>query len=275
MQLAGCSLKNICVGHNLDANPNPAHYIPHTHENLELLYFIRGTAEYQVEDSVYPLQPGDVLIMREAEMHCLVPAPNSQPYERILVNFSDALLKETLNGKLLEPFYDRPKGTWNHYSVALLPQSFIHQCLTRMCRPENLDNEMRLLTYLLPVLQELYHIWHSRSDLPTEQRELSLAMQIIAYINLHLYELKGLTQLEDAFFLSRSQINRIFRSFTGTSVWDYVQTKRLAAANELLLQGVLPGQAALRCGYQEYATFFRAYKKYFGHSPQNDYRRPE
>jgi len=125
------------------------------------------------------------------------------------------------------------------------------------------------------VLQEIYHVWHRQSDLPGEQRELSVAMQIIAYINQHLYELKGLQQLEDAFFLSRSQINRIFRSFTGTSVWDYVQTKRLSAANELLLQGVQPGQAAQRCGYQEYATFFRAYKKHFGHSPQNDYKRQE
>jgi len=188
---------------------------------------------------------------------------------------SASLLKETLNGKLLEPFHDRSKGKWNHYPAALLPQSFLHQCLTRMCNPENQDNEMKLLTYLLPVLQEIYHVWHRQSDLPGEQRELSVAMQIIAYINQHLYELKGLQQLEDAFFLSRSQINRIFRSFTGTSVWDYVQTKRLSAANELLLQGVQPGQAAQRCGYQEYATFFRAYKKHFGHSPQNDYKRQE
>ena len=43
--------------------------------------------------------------------------------------------------------------------------------------------------------------------------------------------------------------------------------KRLLLAQQLLEQGVPSGEAALRCGYQEYSTFSRAYKKQFGRAP--------
>ena len=39
------------------------------------------------------------------------------------------------------------------------------------------------------------------------------------------------------------------------------------AAQQLLEQGIPSGEAALRCGYQEYSTFSRAYKKQFDRSP--------
>ena len=271
--LRGFTHQRIHGGHNMDEHPNPAHFMLHVHDELELLYFISGCADYQVEGTVYLPKPGDILIMRTAEAHTLLMPPNSAPYERIMVHFSPDLLKETLNGRLLAPFLERPLGRLNHYAADRLPGDFIHQCLTRMCAPENVTNEMRVLTYLLPVLQEIYHVWQQQADQPEENTEAPLATRIIAYINQHLYELKGLQQLEEQFFLSRSQINRVFHSFTGTSVWNYVQIKRLFAAREMLSQGILPGQAAQSCGYQEYATFFRAYRKHFGHSPQLDYRR--
>ena len=42
---------------------------------------------------------------------------------------------------------------------------------------------------------------------------------------------------------------------------------RLLLAQQLLEQGIPSGEAALRCGYQEYSTFSRAYKKQFGRAP--------
>ena len=42
---------------------------------------------------------------------------------------------------------------------------------------------------------------------------------------------------------------------------------RLLLAQQLLEQGIPSGEAALRCGYQEYSTFSRAYKKQFDRSP--------
>ena len=60
---------------------------------------------------------------------------------------------------------------------------------------------------------------------------------------------------------------RRFREETGYTIPHYVTEKRLLLAQQLLEQGITPGEAALRCGYQEYSTFARAYKKQFGQTP--------
>ena len=130
---------------------------------------------------------------------------------------------------------------------------------------------MQVLSYLLPLLQCVYDTYCEKIiSLPVEQPPL--AAQIIAYINSHLHELEGTHQLEEQFFLSISQINRIFNAFSGTSAWNYVKLKRLYTAREMLQSGVAPTVAAANCGYLDYSSFFRAYKKQFKHSPRVDYK---
>ena len=60
---------------------------------------------------------------------------------------------------------------------------------------------------------------------------------------------------------------RRFREETGYTIHSYLTEKRLLLAQQLLSQGIPLGEAALRCGYQEYSTFSRAYKKQFGRAP--------
>jgi AraC-like DNA-binding protein/mannose-6-phosphate isomerase-like protein (cupin superfamily) len=242
----------------------------HTHENHELYYFLSGRGVYRIESSEYPMRPGDILIMSMAESHSLIPKGDA-PYERISVHFSPELLTETLNSRLLAPFTERSLGTGNRYAAAELPGAFIRSCLERLFACGAADGESGVLAYLVPLLQELHTVWQKRSPAPEEEAQ-QLGTRLVAYINRHLTELDSLQQLEQAFFLSPSQINRVFRRYTGTSVWEYVQLKRLLAARQLLYTGVLPNRAAAACGYREYSTFYRAYKKHFGHTPQQDLR---
>jgi AraC-like DNA-binding protein len=43
--------------------------------------------------------------------------------------------------------------------------------------------------------------------------------------------------------------------------------KRMACARELLKNGVPAKEAAERCGFGEYSTFYRGYEKMFNQSP--------
>ena len=64
---------------------------------------------------------------------------------------------------------------------------------------------------------------------------------------------------------------RRFRAETGYSIHSYVTEKRLLLAQQLLQSGASLTDTAERCGYQDYSTFSRAYKKRFGCTPS---RRP-
>lgn len=261
-------------GYNLDdCIPNESLQM-HIHTELEIIYICKGSFFFQIEGSVYPVSPGDLVLMRMSEVHNIISQTEVPVYERITFHIDPQILKETLNGRLLKPFIDRPLGVLNHYTAAELPGDLIHSCIKQAFLNRDMRNEMQALSYLLPILQSIYDVYVEKTvALPADSQPL--ASQIIAYINSHLQELEGTHQLEKKFFLSISQINRIFHSFSGTSAWNYVKLKRLYAAREMLQSGVTPTVAAINCGYQDYSSFFRAYKKQFKHSPRVDYHHAE
>ncbi len=268
-------LGRIYCHHLLDPIPDPVDFTMHTHTSLELFYFVSGRGSYRVEGQMYDLCPGDILIMRPGETHSSLLEADT-PYERVTVNIAPQMLSGPLYAPLLEPFVNREAGSGNRFRAAELPGDFIRQCMERLFARKPRGGETQVFAYLLPILQELAAAWSARQgQQPEDEHPLQdPAAQLVAYINLHLTELHSMHQLEQEFFLSQSQINRIFHRFTGTSVWEYVQVKRLFAARELLYAGTPPHAAAQTCGYREYSTFFRAYKKRFGHAPQQDLARP-
>ena len=72
------------------------------------------------------------------------------------------------------------------------------------------------------------------------------------------------------FYLSKSQLNRVFSRATGSPVWEYVRIKRLLSARERLLAGESAVNVCTECGFKDYSSFFRAYKARFGQSPSSE-----
>ena len=246
----------------------------HIHEQMEVYYLLTGDVEYRVENHIYRPEAGDVMIMRPGELHTSRPEPGPEGlYERYNLRFSPELLTQSLNARLLRPFLDRPSGVGNHYSAREIPSEYIRECFRRMFALREDDDGARAVSYLIPILQELYDVWVRRESVQEQEKfRDSLAVKLISYINEHLATLQSPRELTDVFYLSQSQIYRAFHEYTGTSVWDYVRTKRLVAARERLQKGEKPTQAASACGFSDYSTFYRAYKRQFGRCPQDDYQ---
>ena len=270
MRFSNLPYARLSGGHDLDTDAKPGFFNMHIHTHLEIVYCLRGSVTFQVEGSVYLLQPGDLIITRMAEAHCLLKEPDFPEYERMMFYLDPNLLKETLNGRLLKPFLDRPLGVQNLYTADELPGEMIRMCLEQLFHGPEKTSEMQAFSYLLPVLQAVHDVWRKGNRAKEKEDPQLLGAQLVAYINRHLFELQGLEQLEAAFYISASQINRVFRNFTGSSVWHYVKLKRLFAARDLIKNGTPPHKAASSCGYQDYSTFFRAYKSQFGNCPQDD-----
>ena len=72
----------------------------------------------------------------------------------------------------------------------------------------------------------------------------------------------------DAFNLSASYINRVFKQQTSMSIAGYINDERLKRADELIAQGgITIADAAAAAGFASMGTFFRLYKKKFGQTP--------
>ena len=67
-------------------------------------------------------------------------------------------------------------------------------------------------------------------------------------------------------------MNRTFRAATGSTVWHYILEKRLVAAHEQIRAGSPPQTVCFACGFNDYSSFYRAYKAKFQASPRDDYK---
>ena len=271
MILANYISENLNVRHSRDDAPSQDSFFLHAHRTYELFYFISGDCYYTVEGTDYQLVPGCFLLMRSGEAHTLHVRSES-PYERITINFSPSVIP-LLGKEIGELFCDRPLGKSNLFIPTEESADFLKNCMDKICRETETEGcEERIISNLMPILTELYHIKAATADEsnypgPPSQGSSETVSKIIEYINANLITLQGLDELEKEFFFSKSYINRIFKESTGSSVWDYIVLKRLLLSRTLLQNGKQANIVASECGFCDYSSFYRQFKQRFGISP--------
>ncbi len=250
--------------HSLDKTPCPSDFVAHTHDMFELYYCISGKGVFHVEGNAYPLQDGMLMLMRPTESHYTEIDP-AHPYHRMALHFRQELLPFDASDVLLRPFLLREDGQYN----AFLPQDFAddtyRRLLHNMVRPTT-HVRMQILLHLPPLLFEVERAADKRMQ-DAASAPTTAIYRIIRHINEHLFEDLTLGTVCERFFISRSQLCRSFKRATGSTVWEYVQTKRLIAAKEQIRHGTAATDAAAACGFHDYSAFYRAYHKAFGTPP--------
>ena len=258
----------IYVHHTLDLSPKAEDFSVHAHEGLEIFYFISGQGTYLVEGNLYPLEPHDILLLRPAETHKLT-ISSQEPYERISIHFPASFLRGVdPEGRLLQPFLDRPLGYGNRFPAEKDPEGKLRRVFQDFTFEQISEVPLNILGRVLQLLTTLSGFYEGEA--PQPHPEQGLERQLVSYVNDHLFEDISLQSVSDAFFRSRSQISRLFHKATGSSFWEYVTIKRLMAARAMVQRGQSAGKAAVACGFSDYSTFFRAYKAQFGHAPRED-----
>lgn len=265
--------KDIYLHHAIDRQPSNSDYSMHTHNNCEILGCIRGKGKYIVEGSEYQMEPGRIFVMRPMETHKLYVNPD-EPYERIMVNFSyDLIRKIDPKETLLTIFKNRSLGQHNLYHKHEFRRIPGLELMKGMVAPAETREEQQInaVVNLYMLINSLKTIFIEKSQSEAMSGNMSMRQDtprlIIDYINEHLHENLSLDALSERFYLSKSQISRIFKKATGSSVLDYITIKRLMQAREYMMDGKSAGEACQLCGFDHYSSFYRAYKKRFNVSP--------
>jgi len=94
----------------------------------------------------------------------------------------------------------------------------------------------------------------------------------IVHIEERLFERIPVQELAREACASRFHFHRLFRSITGTSVYQYILSRKLSEASRMLIGSEKPiGDIADAVGFESHEGFSRAFKKRIGISP-NTYR---
>lgn len=229
----------------------------HSHQKYEVLYFEAGNAELIFESKKVLLYPGDLLLIPPATRH-RINILSDLTYKRTVINF--AKLPSCINSELFE----------TARVLHIADDKRILRVLNRMQEYQELftDEEKAILfdgsvTELLLLVQKFYAV----SKRPTEEYG-QLMTQALTYIDKHLTTVSGVEELCEALHISRAFLYREFQNALGLSPMRYIHQKRLWVAHNLLRSGEDATKVCYGCGYREYSAFYRAYRNFFGHSPQ-------
>ncbi len=254
----------------IDLHPDDNDFNMHAHDGFEILYFISGNCKCMIEGTEYRLQPHDILIMRPAETHKLK-VLGSEPYERMAIRFSSNLLKSVDETDVLQrPFFERDLGKLNLYRKDMFPSEIHTLCLDTLEEKASVNKKKEITCRLYLLLCEIYKAYGIRKDKRQTAVVEDMSVSIVDYINKNLFEDLSLASISQEFYMSQSQINRIFRKATGSSVWEYIIIKRLLTARNSIKEGKSVGKVCSSCGFKDYSSFYRIYKKHFGCSPRED-----
>lgn len=255
--------------HSTDRLPAGEAFSAHAHEYPELLYIISGEVRMYAEGTPYQLLPGDLMLFRAAETH-RVQLYTEQCYERVVLQLKQLPFSSPdLQKELLSPLLDRKLGEQNRLcrtDFAGEEPGFYFRQMLADCD----DRRLQLLCQLPPLLLAIRKAFLSHLDQHENETTL-LCSRILQYINDNLTLPLRPEEVADRFFISRTALYSLVRESTGYGVKQYVTLKRLLMAKERLRRGEKPQAVFADCGFGDYSSFFRAYKRQFGCAPRADH----
>jgi len=241
----------------------------HANPNRMILYFIHGSGNLVVEDKAYEIRAGDVIITDTAELfHCSID-PNTY-HERLSLHldpqFWGKLPCDTAS--LFRSFTGRQKGEGNLIPANAAASSGLVSVLEdifAVVKEATPDRDILVLGKLIQVLDLLNGIG-SAMDAPPVQKD-PLLHRVLQYLNKHCTEDISVESVAAHFHITPSYLAHWFKNRTGLSPWNYVLLRRLQQANAMMAQGASAEEACYRVGFDNYANFFRLYKKHMGITP--------
>ncbi|MCI6121938.1 AraC family transcriptional regulator [Lachnospiraceae bacterium HCP28S3_F9] len=245
----------------------------HYHDFDKITIFIKGHVTYTIEGKSYELSPYDIVLVRHNDIHRLV-VDNSQIYERIIVyispNFMNAYKTDSYDLS-----YCFQKAEEEHSNVLRIPSlknSSLFQSITRLEKSFSDDGYASDLYRQVLFLEFMIHLNRAarknRLEFIDTDNCNTKILDILQYINENLNHDLNIDILSDHFYISKYYMMRLFKQETGYTLGHYISQKRLLLAKELILTGVSGTQACFDCGFKDYSTFSRAYKKFFHESPR-------
>ncbi|MDD6058218.1 MAG: AraC family transcriptional regulator [Clostridiales bacterium] len=248
----------------------------HYHDFHKILILLSGDVTYCVEGRSYDLLPGDIVLLNAGEVHRPI-IKSDAPYERIIIYISTSFLADYQEGETDLSLCLRQAATEQshvlrfHTAPSVRLTSAIHALDLASA---DTDYAAALYQKVL-FLEFMIHLnrasLSNRLDFIESSPSDEKVAAILSYLNEHLTEDISIDRLSSRFFLSRYYLMHSFKEQTGYTVGNYLTTKRLILAKKLIAEGLPITEVCYSCGFKNYSTFSRAYKKSFGESPR-DYR---
>ena len=255
-----------------DCNDKAAEIYTHQHTFHEVLIIEQGEIRYQIEDRVYRIGRGDVIVLPAGYRHHPIFTQESLlPYQRIVIWIHAGYLAEEVGrfpelGTLLDCCHQKDEYVWHPSAgTAGSIMQTAHAILENTKQkpygwyPIQHYGCMSLLAIL-----GNYIFSEGNSGMDAAQVATN---GMLSYVHAHWREKITLDDLARALLCSRAGAAKKFRETVGIPFYEYVTQLRLLEITKRMQAGTPITQAWIDCGFADYSSFYRAFKKNYGTSP--------
>ena len=246
----------------------PEDHVLHINNYIEIYVFVSGNHKYVVEDRLYDLQRGDIIVINPLEVHKALPMQEGM-YERFYFLMDVACLDGMVNNPLSR-FLNRSGGEGNLISPLGNARARILDILyaTSACFEAEKNDQLRAFGLMVQFLGELISQLQPGATQPDGgDRSPELLDRILTYVAKNTATIQSVSQIAEALGVSPQYLSAYFAKRIGTPLKIFVQAKKIALAKQLLSKGADVTGACFDSGFNDCSYFIRIFKKYVGVTP--------
>ena len=226
------------------------------HNYHEILLFVGGKTTFLSEEKRIPLSPYQIVIIPKETYHQFINETDEE-YHRCVFSFYDIPEFEIL--------IERCMKSTRVIEASAQQQSLFHK-MNETVDADISDKEKQILMQALLALV-LSEVAHGHTAIKEGSKPSEITTKSIELINAELCIRISIPDLAKKLNVSVSTLTQTFRKDMNISVYQYILRKKLILANQRIQDGESATVAALHCGFNDYSSFYKQYKKMFGTAP--------
>lgn len=244
----------------------------HSHDFYELYFYLSGDASMYIEEYALRMHPGDVFLLPPGHMHRAFHHTVQAYYDRFFIYISRESLARMSSEEYSLPAVLENAAERSHFRCHPPDKAFSHalsQMNDIMLSAPSADAHQRYVNdcQMRLLLAQLCKWFSDRPNQNTSYTPRAIA-DVITYINANLEKDLSLDTLSAQFFINKYHLLREFKTYAQTTLYQYILSKRINRAKDLLRTGTPPALARELCGFNDYSSFYKAFKKQTLMSPQ-------
>lgn len=250
-------------------------FLMHSHDNIELILVLEGDISVNAEGKFYSVPRGGLALIPPQLLHHSVLGPDTKCYERLVLH----VFREYLESIIRHSFVHGLSLDFTR-QIQIIPYSpdtlwLLRTLFERILHAKKQSQEYQqhmIPCLLIELFTELDYLLKTQGS-PVPPKTNLLVTAVIDYIDEHFTE-PGLTveEIRKSVYVSQGYLSRLFKDYTGSSIYNYLTYKRLIHSKELLAAGETVLDACVNCGFTDYTSFLKSFKKAFTMTP-SQYRK--
>ncbi len=232
-------------------------YDQHCHTDFEILFVLSGSVRLNLEGKQLILSENSGIVIPPLKYHTV--AGNNTRYHRLILTFPQEAIPDGIRSRFLTAASRTLQLSGKAVSGLLCRMGEIADKKDPAFAPL----EQAILTEILYAVA----FEDAQENQGAADKNMERLKRITALVEENLHRELSLGEVAGKMYMSESALCHFFKGEMDIPLKQYILRKKMAYAQSLLKKGETPGAVAELCGYRNYPSFYKIYRKITGSAP--------